>query len=494
MLENALKNKNDHFDYKDKTSQLRQTLSGLQLQLRDKKLPVIVVFEGWSASGKGSLIGDMIKYLDPRFFKVHSTLTATEPEKRYPLLKRFWDNIPEYGKMSIMDRSWYRELAIARMEEDISSEEYNRRINSVNSFERQLSDDGYLIIKLFLHISKDEQKRRFDKLRDDDETKWRVTELDKKRHKHYDEYYEAFDDMLVKTNSPHAPWNIIEAADKTFTRYQMFSIIVSRITDALNGERTVSPAAEDFPLLPMPALADISLEKKVIPGDEYVEQLKKCQKELAKLHSRLYQAKIPLIIAFEGWDAAGKGGAIKRIASALDPRGYEAVPIAAPDRTELNHHYLWRFWNHLPKTGHIAIFDRTWYGRVMVEKIEGFTSLRRCEQAYAEINEFEKELTDSGAIVVKFWLQIDKDEQLRRFTERQNTPEKQWKITDEDWRNREKWDSYEDAVNEMLRRTSTVYAPWNVIEANDKLFARIKTMQIVISAVEKRLKEEKKKK
>ncbi len=493
MLENALKNKKDHFDYKDMTSQLRQTLSELQLQLRDKKLPVIVVFEGWSASGKGSLIGEMIKYLDPRFFKVHSTLTATESEKRYPLMKRFWEDIPEYGKMSIMDRSWYQELAIARMEEDISADEYNRRINSVNSFERQLSDDGYLIIKLFLHISKDEQKRRFNKLREDDETKWRVTELDKKRHKHYDEYYEAFDDMLVKTNSPHAPWNIIEAADKAFTRYQMFSIIVNRITGALNGDKAASPVTEDFPLLPMPELADVSLDGKVIPGDEYVKQLKKCQKELSGLHSRLYQAKIPLIIAFEGWDAAGKGGAIKRIASALDPRGYEAIPIAAPDKTELNHHYLWRFWNHLPKTGHIAIFDRTWYGRVMVEKIEGFTSPDRCAQAYAEINEFEKELTDSGAIVVKFWLHIDKDEQLRRFTERQNTPEKQWKITDEDWRNREKWDSYEKAVNEMLRRTSTVYAPWNVIEANDKPFARIKTMQIIISAVKERLKEEKKK-
>ena len=493
MLENALKNKKDHFDYKDMTSQLRQTLSGLQLQLRDKKLPVIVIFEGWSASGKGSLIGDMIKYLDPRFFKVRSTLPATESEKRYPLLKRFWEDIPEYGKMSIMDRSWYQELAIARMEEDISPEEYNRRISSVNTFERQLSDDGYLIIKLFLHISKDEQKRRFNKLRDDDETKWRVTELDKKRHKHYDEYYEAFDDMLVKTNSPHAPWNVIEAADKAFTRFQMFSIIVSRISAAINGDKALSHVTEDFPLLPMPSLADVSLKGKVIPGDEYAEQLKKCQKELSVLHSRLYQAKIPLIIAFEGWDAAGKGGAIKRIASALDPRGYEAIPIAAPDKTELNHHYLWRFWNHIPKTGHITVFDRTWYGRVMVERIEGFTPASRCEQAYAEINEFEKELTDSGAVVVKFWLQIDKDEQLRRFTERQNTPEKQWKITDEDWRNREKWDSYEKAVNEMLCRTSTVYAPWNVIEANDKPFARIKTMQIVINAVKERLKEEKKK-
>lgn len=241
----------------------------------------------------------------------------------------------------------------------------------------------------------------------------------------------------------------------------------------------------------MPKLSDISLENKTLSDEAYAEQLKKCQKELSKLHSRLYQAKIPMIIAFEGWDAAGKGGAIKRLSSALDPRGYEAIPIAAPDKTELAHHYLWRFWNNIPKTGHIAIFDRTWYGRVMVEKLEGFTPAERCAQAYDEINGFEKELSDSGFIIVKFWIQIDKDEQLRRFTERQNTPAKQWKITDEDWRNREKWEQYEAAVNEMLAKTSSAYAPWNVIEANDKKYARIKVLQTVIAAVKSRLKDDK---
>lgn len=487
MLKNAKVNMDEHTNYKELVSQLRQELSGLQLKIRDKKLPVIVVFEGWSASGKGSLIAEMIKYLDPRFFKVHSFLPATPSEMRYPLLTRFWKDIPEYGKMLIMDRSWYQELAIARMEEDISSKEYNGRVKAVNTFERQLSDDGYLIIKLFLHISKDEQAQRFEKLCDNDDTSWRVTKLDKKRHKNYDEYFDAFDDMTEKTNTAYAPWNIIDATDKTFAKYQMFSIITENITKALEEKRQPNPINEVFPLLTMPALADISLDDKVLSPDEYAEQLKKCQKELSKLHNRLYRAKIPMIIAFEGWDAAGKGGAIKRIASAFDPRGYEAVPISAPDKTELAHHYLWRFWNHIPKTGHIAIFDRTWYGRVMVEKIEGFTSPKRCGQAYNEINEFEKELTDSGVIIVKFWLQIDKDEQLKRFTERQNTPEKQWKITDEDWRNREKWDSYESAVNEMLCQTSSAYAPWNVIEANDKLYARIKVLKTVINAINDRL-------
>lgn len=491
MLENALTNTNDNSDLKEKTVQLRQTFAELQLKIRENKLPVIIIFEGWSASGKGSLIGDLIKHLDPRFFKVYSTLPADSAQMRYPMMKRFWANIPEYGKMAVMDRSWYQELAVACMEEDISDKEYARRVKTVNEFERQLRNDGYLIIKFFLQISKEEQKRRFDKLRESSETKWRVTERDKKRHKLYDEYYKAFDDMLTRTDTPQAHWTVIDTTDKTFAKYQMFSTVANRITSALDSPKVTFTSDKQYKLLPMPKLSDISLENKTLSDEAYAEQLKKCQKELSKLHSRLYQAKIPMIIAFEGWDAAGKGGAIKRISSALDPRGYEAIPIAAPDKTELAHHYLWRFWNNIPKTGHIAIFDRTWYGRVMVEKLEGFTPAERCAQAYDEINGFEKELSDSGFIIVKFWIQIDKDEQLRRFTERQNTPAKQWKITDEDWRNREKWEQYEAAVNEMLAKTSSAYAPWNVIEANDKKYARIKVLQTVIAAVKSRLKDDK---
>lgn len=491
MLENAITNNNKSFNYKDMTKALEKNLSALQQKIRDKKLPVIILLEGWGASGKGTLIADMIKMLDPRFFKVHSTMPATEAERRYPLMKRFWESIPQYGMISVMDRSWYQELAIAKMEEDISDEEYSRRVNTVNTFERQLSDDGYLIIKFFLHISQKEQKKRFLKLREDSSTKWRVTELDKKRHKNYGDYYRQFDDMLTKTNTPYCPWRIIDTTDRGFTRFQMFNILVSQITNAVNTERTeifVEETAHRFPLSPCPKLGDVKLENKVKQPSKYYDELKKNQKELAKLHGKIYKKKIPVILLFEGWDAAGKGGAIKRVSYALDPRGYEAVPIAAPDKRELEHHYLWRFWNNLPKSGHITIFDRSWYGRVMVERLEGFTSPERCAMAYHEMNEFEEELVSEGAVVLKFWLQIDKEEQLRRFNDRMNTPEKQWKITDEDWRNREKWDSYEAAVDEMLAKTSTKAAPWHIIEANDKLYARIKVMDIVIDKLSEALK------
>ena len=492
MLENALSNKNKSFDYKDLTKELEKNLSSLQQKIRAEKLPVIILLEGWGASGKGTLISDMIKMLDPRFFKVYSTMPATEAERRYPMMKRYWENIPEYGAISVLDRSWYQELAIAKMEEGISDEEYARRIGSVNTFERQLSDDGYLIIKFFLHISRKEQKKRFLKLKEDSSTKWRVTELDKKRHKNYDSYYRQFDDMLAKTNTPHCPWRIIDTTDRSFTRFQVFNILVSQIANAVNADssepKVIEETAHQFELSPCPKLADVKLDSKVLQPSKYYDELKKNQKELARLHGKIYKKKIPVILLFEGWDAAGKGGAIKRVSYALDPRGYEAVPIAAPDKRELNHHYLWRFWNNLPKSGHITIFDRSWYGRVMVERLEGFTSPERCAMAYREINEFESELVREGVIILKFWMQIDKDEQLRRFTDRQNTPEKQWKITDEDWRNREKRDEYENAVDEMLMKTSTKNAPWNIIEANNKLYARIKVMNIIIDSISEYIK------
>lgn len=235
----------------------------------------------------------------------------------------------------------------------------------------------------------------------------------------------------------------------------------------------------------MPRLSEISLDKSM-EEQRYKKELTRLQHELGELHNRLYRKKVPVVIVYEGQDAAGKGGNIKRITQALDPRGFEVHPIASPEPHEKARHYLWRFWTRLPKTGHIAIFDRSWYGRVMVERLEGFCSENDWKRAYNEINEFEKELQSWGAVIIKFWVQIDKDTQLERFNDRQNTPGKRWKITDEDWRNREKWDQYEDAVNEMLLRTSTDYAPWIVVEGNCKYYARIKVLETVVNALEKR--------
>ena len=267
----------------------------------------------------------------------------------------------------------------------------------------------------------------------------------------------------------------------------VFSMVVWA-SDGIEGERmdTEDTETEEKRELLNGVLTSVDLNKDLKP-EEYREKRKKLQKKLAKLQNQLYQKKIPVILAFEGWDAAGKGGAIKRLTEAMDPRGYQVVPISSPNDVEKAHHYLWRFYEHFPKTGHMAIFDRTWYGRVLVERVEHFATKKEWQRAYNEINEMEAHLVEEGAVVLKFWIHIDKDEQKKRFEARQDTPEKQWKITDEDWRNREKWEAYEQAVDEMLQKTSTANAPWHIIESVDKRYARIKAMEIVIDAIERAL-------
>lgn len=483
-------------DYKQKTEKLKADLARLQLKIKENALPVIVLFEGWSAAGKGGFISDMILTVDPRYFSVHSTVPPTEEELRKPRLWRFWNKLPERGQMAIFDRSWYQDVSIQRVEEVLEDEDTLHRMDSINTFERQLTADGCLIIKFFLHISQAEQKARLDKLEANKATSWRVTPQDRKRNRQYSLYYKAFDEMLEYTDTADAPWHVIPSHDRNNAMAEIYQVLVDNIQYALDhqGEGHIVPPArfarvilpERFPLAEMPPLKEVDLHKS-LEREEYKEKLEKEQKKLKKLHNQLYLSKTPVIIVYEGWDAAGKGGNIRRVAAALDPRGYEVVPIAAPSGVERAHQYLWRFWNRLPKTGHIGIFDRSWYGRVMVERIEGFCSEEEWQRAYQEINEFEKELCDWGAVIVKFWLHINQDEQLRRFEDRQNTPEKQWKITDEDWRNREKWPEYENAVDEMIRRTSTTFAPWTIIESQDKKYARIKAIKTLIRAVEQKL-------
>ena len=298
---------------------------------------------------------------------------------------------------------------------------------------------------------------------------------------------EVYDRYLDATNQFIAPWYFVDSKSRKWAELQVTELLVQSINIALqNSGRAVPILQNTFPLVKMPLLSEYVLDQQVEDA-QYREELDKLQRRLSELHNQIYHKKVPVIIAYEGWDAAGKGGNIKRLAAALDPRGYEVHPIASPEPHEKSRHYLWRFWTRLPKDGHIAIFDRTWYGRVMVERLEGFCSENDWQRAYTEINEFEKELYDWGAVIVKFWVQIDKDTQLARFTDRQNTPEKQWKITDEDWRNREKWDLYESAVNEMIQKTSTEFAPWHVLESNDKHYARLKALKTVIAAIEERL-------
>ena len=490
MLKNwARPEKPEGEELKQRLKAAEEKLSQQQMKLKEKRLPVLVLIEGWGAAGKGSAIGQIIKNIDPRFFKVFSMpSTPTEEERRRPFLYRFFEKIPEAGKFTFLDSGWMDQIMKERLDGKLDDKAYAQRVDSVKRFERGLTDNGYLVLKFFFHISKKEQESRIEALLSEKDTAWRVSEGDLWQNRHYDKCLEAFDRYLDDTNTPSAPWYIVNSKSKKFAELQVMETLCMGIETALYNESLAVPLLQNaFPLIKMPKLRDVPLEGKTLDEEEYKKELKELQAKLGQLHNRLYRKRVPVIIAYEGWDAAGKGGNIKRLTGALDPRGFEVHPIASPEPHEKARHYLWRFWTRLPKDGHIAIFDRTWYGRVMVERLEGFCSENDWQRAYYEMNEFEQELHNWGAVILKFWVQIDKDTQLARFTERQNTPSKQWKITDEDWRNREKWDLYEQAVDEMLQKTSTTYAPWHILESVDKKYARIKALHIVIDALEKAL-------
>ena len=441
MLEKIdLSKKMDKDTYKQVIGEQSERLGLLQRELRTAGIPVMIVFEGMGAAGKGTQIN--------------------------------------------------RQVTIERFDGQIREKNLPEAFQDILSFERQLDDGGMVIIKLFLYISQEEQKKRFKKLEDSKETSWRVTKDDWRRNKEYSRYLEINEEMLQKTDTERAPWSIIEATDKDYAAAKIMTLVADRFEAALREKEAPKPETPENPPVKdlNGVLSGVDLTK-TLTKEEYKKEIDRLQKRLEFLHSEIYRLRIPVVLGFEGWDAGGKGGAIKRLTSHLDPRGYRVNPTASPNDIEKVHHYLWRFWNNVPKAGHIAIFDRTWYGRVMVERIEGFCSEADWKRAYQEINEMEAHMANAGAVVIKFWLHIDKDEQERRFKERQENPAKQWKITDEDWRNREKWDEYETAVNEMLVRTSTTYAPWVVVEGNSKYYARVKVLRTVVDALEERVKQ-----
>lgn len=503
MLEKIdLSRKLEESEYKTIVSPLRDRLGELQRSVRDAGLPVLIVFEGWEASGKGTLMNELIIPLDPRGFRVHYVHAGEDDNqnKYWPPMKRFWDITPPRGRIGIYSRSWYR--LITDKPRSIATCE------DISAFERQLSLDGNLIVKFFLHISKKEQKKRLKQM---EASSWRVTKKEWKDHKDYDETATTIEEMIQNTDRAYAPWTLIEANDRRYATVKILTTVVKALEKALQAhehkkiaaanaealhEDDSPPSLEESEKL-LEKLTKSPLEPSVLRNldlnrqmdkEEYKEELPKWQKKLRDLQHELYRIRRPMVVVFEGQDAAGKGGCIKRLTQNLDPRGYQVSPTSSPNDWEKAHHYLWRFWNAFPKAGHIGIYDRSWYGRVLVERVEGFASETEWRRAYGEINEMEGQWSRYGTIIVKLWLQVDREEQLARFTARQENPEKTWKITEEDWRNREKWPQYEEAAEEMMLRTSTTFAPWTIVEANDKKYARIKVLRKSVEAAEKALK------
>lgn len=501
MLENLdLSISLDKKTYKEIVPELRERLWQLQRQALEEEIPVVVIFEGWDASGKGDSINQLAERLDPRGAHVVPVSAPLEDELLRPFLWRFWLKLPAAGRMAIFDRSWYGRVLVERIDKLCSKNEWRQAYDEINQFERQLTDDGMVIVKFWLHISKKEQKKRFKKCENDPLLQWKVTEEDWEHHKQYDEYLQAAEEMLERTSTSNAPWTVVESTDRRYRRVKIYQTICGAIKEELSRrERHKSiqkskPAEESEVVAEIPVIQKEStiLEtvdlSKTLSKEDYEKQLGKYQVRLRELEFECYNHRLPVVLVYEGWDAGGKGGNIRRMTAHLDPRGYSVIPIAAPTGDEIQHHYLWRFWKHLPKAGHLTVFDRSWYGRIMVERVEGFCTEDEWRRAFQEIREFEQQLTNFGTVILKFWLHISPEEQLRRFNDRKESPYKNYKLTEEDWRNRKKWVEYRESVVDMLQYTSTTYAPWTIVEGNCKRWARIRTLRATCEAIEQGLK------
>ncbi len=490
MLEKIdLEKKVSKGSYEKRLSKQFLRLGALQRELRDAGLPVIVVFEGFRGSWRGQLISKIISALDPRGYRVYSASKTTEHQRLLPFFTQFWHALPPTGQIAVHHRAWYflkNEHEVG--DPDEASPWYDVSYDDINSFERELAEEGYTIIKIFTHISKKQQKANLNNDKIALESAWESLTPGGVEGIDYKAYKKVYETMLAKTDTTNAPWHIVPLEDLRTGITQVFDVLIDRFEHALAS----SKKKKVDKLLPkkdktIPDILGTYDLTKALSSEEYSDKLKKCHSKIAQLQLELKKKNISTIVAFEGWDAGGKGGAIKRLISALDPLGYKVNPVSSPNDWEKRFHYLWRFWQHVPAPGELAVFDRTWYGRVLVERVERFATVGQWRRAYQEINDMESQWAKQGIIVQKFWLQIDKEEQYARFEARENDPDKVWKITPEDWRNRDKWDAYVDAVNEMLYRTDTPVAPWTVVEAKDKYYARVKVLETIINRMEKAL-------
>lgn len=487
-------------EFKEKVPLLREELLEVQRNVRHlAKFPVIIVFAGVNGAGKGETINLLNAWMDPRWLVTRAYDQPSDEEQERPEFWRFWRDLPPYGRIGLFLSSWYSRPVLDRVHEKIDEAEFNKLLDSIINFEKALTDDGALILKFWMHLSKKEQKKRFKELEKDELTRWRVKEVDWDNWRLYEKFEEAAERVIMRTSTGASPWCIVEGSDRNFRSLTVGTIIRDEINKHLEKFETSGTVGHDLSvkekteeaaaskptsILKSTTVLDVMDMSLSLTKKQYNQELKAWQARVHLLQRNALKHKISTIILFEGPDASGKGGAVRRLTAAIDARQYQVLPIAAPTDEERAHHYLWRFWRHLPRAGKMTIFDRSWYGRVLVERVEDLASEEEWRRAYAEINAFEEMLVDSGIVLVKFWIHVTKDEQYKRFKLREETPHKQWKLTDEDWRNREKWDEYELAVNDIVEHTSTRVAPWNLIEGNDKRHARVKVIKTVCKSME----------
>ena len=478
--------------YETALAKLRPALLEAHFALRDTAASVVVIVSGADGAGKGEVVHRLNEWLDPRGVDTQAFWQTSDEERDRPHYWRFWRALPARGRVGILFGSWYSEPIIRRVYGKIKASKLDTELDRIAFFEKMLADDGAVIVKLWFHLSQKAQRRRLKDLDSNPKTHWRELPSDWKHLKLYDKFTEVSERALRRTDAGHTPWHLIEAADRRYRELTAGQILLEAIDTRLRQLKQLKPA----PALAKPAkpkarpgkggitiLDHVDLAQR-LTDREYAAQLEKWQTRLTRLSWAASEKRVGSVAVFEGWDAAGTGSAIRRVTAALDPRLYRIVPIAAPTDEERAQHYLWRFWRHLPRAGTTTIFDRSWYGRVLVERVEGFAREDEWRRAYLEINDFEEQLAEGGAVVSKFWIHIGKDEQLLRFRQREEIPFKRHKITAEDWRNRDKWDDYQAAINDMVTHTSTEFAPWTLVAGNDKKFARVQIVKTLCKHLE----------
>jgi AMP-polyphosphate phosphotransferase len=490
-------------DYKAQVPHLRSELLAVQQDLRQAgSFPVIVLFAGVDTAGKSETANLLNEWMDPRWIMTRGYTEPSSDERERPRLWRYWRDLPPHGRIAIFLSAWYSSPILDRVAGRTSKAEFDSLLDQVAAFERTLTDDGAVILKFWMHLSKKAQRKRLREFEKDPLQQWRVTKEQWKHWEVFDKFVSAADRAIRRTSTEAAQWHIVEGEDE---RYRTVAV-ATQLRDAIrrgiarrSSEKSGRPQASARRTAADGAvkairrverefnvLDNLDLSQKVSDDDFDKESAEK-QARLSMLQRRAIKRAVSTILVFEGWDAAGKGGAIRRVTASLDARDYQVIPIGAPTDEERAHHYLWRFWRHLSRKGRLTIFDRSWYGRVLVERVERFATDAEYMRAYGEINHFEEQLVNHGILVLKFWIHISKAEQLRRFNDRSRTSYKRWKITDEDWRNRKRWEDYTVAVNDMVERTSTKIAPWTLVEGNDKNFARIKVLGTLAAALDHRL-------
>ncbi len=494
MFESAeLGHKISKSDYKKEVPALRKELLNVQLELNESSsFQVIILVGGLDGAGRGATVNLLNEWMDPRFIQTHGMGEPTDEELDRPMMWRFWRALPPKGKIGVFLGSWYTWPMLNRVYGRTKDADLEQSMSRAIKLEKMLVNEGALVIKFWFHLSKKEQKKRLQSLKKDPLTRWKVTKRDWKHFKNYDKFRKVHEKVIRQTSTAEAPWLIIEGVDACYRNLTVGKLVLNAIRERLSMDSQPSAVIPAPP--PMPSIDNVNVLKTLdmtqsLTKEAYRKKLKKYQRKLNLLIRDPKFKYTSVIAVFEGNDAAGKGGAIRRITGALDARGYQVIPIASPTEEEREQPYLWRFWRHLPRKGRVTMFDRSWYGRVLVERVEHLCSEADWMRAYSEINEFELQMTRHRMVVVKFWLAITKKEQLERFNAREKTDFKRFKITEEDWRNRKKWEQYELAVTDMVDRTSTHYAPWTLIEANNKYFARIKVIKTLCAAIEDKLKD-----